>query len=58
MSIAAWQDDELLSTPEDRRQVYKMMSLRVLAHPDDTLIVEWGCNDASTPLGSCRTQGR
>ena len=45
-------------TPEDRRRVYKMMSLRVLAHPDDTLIADWGCNDASTPLDSCRTQGR
>ena len=45
-------------TPEDRRQVYKMMSLRILAHPDDTLMADWGCNDASTPLDSCRTQGR
>ena len=45
-------------TPENRRQVYKMLSLRVSAHPDDTLIAEWGCNDASTPPGSGRTRGR
>jgi hypothetical protein len=45
-------------TPEDRRQVYKMMSLRVSVYPDDTLIVYLGCNDASTPLDSCRTRGR
>jgi site-specific DNA recombinase len=45
-------------TPEDRRRVYKMMSLRVLAHPDDTLIADWGCNDASTLPGSFRTRGR
>ena len=40
------------SAPEDRRQVYKMMSLRVLALPDDTLIADWDCNDASTLHGS------
>jgi outer membrane protein TolC len=45
-------------TSEDRRQVYKMMALRVLAHRDDTLIADWGCNDASTLLDSCRTRGR
>ncbi len=45
-------------SPEERRQVYKMMSLRVLAHSDDTLIADWGCNDATTPPGSCRIQGR
>ncbi|MDQ3913214.1 MAG: zinc ribbon domain-containing protein, partial [Actinomycetota bacterium] len=45
-------------SPEERRQVYKMMSLRVLAHSDDTLIADWGCNDATTPSGGCRTLDR
>jgi hypothetical protein len=26
-----------------------MLSLRVLAHPDDTLIANWGCDVSSTP---------
>ena len=36
-----------------------MMHLRVFAHPDDTLIVEWGCNVSPLPLDSFKitTQG-
>jgi uncharacterized membrane protein YcjF (UPF0283 family) len=45
-------------TSEDRRQVYKMMSLRVLAHSDDALIAEWGCNDEPTLPDSGRTPDR
>jgi hypothetical protein len=30
---------------EERRRVYRMMHLYVLAHRDDTLIADWGCND-------------
>jgi hypothetical protein len=45
-------------SPEERRQVYKMVSLRVLAHFDDTLIADWGCNDVTTPSGGCRTLDR
>jgi hypothetical protein len=48
--------DEL--PPADRNMVYEMMHLRVFAHPDDTLIAEWGCNDEPLPPGSCRTRGR
>jgi hypothetical protein len=29
-----------------------MMHLRVFAHPDYTLIAEWGCNDEPLPLDS------
>jgi hypothetical protein len=45
-------------TPEERRRVYRMMHLRVLAHRDDTLIADWGCNDVPLPPGDCRTVGR
>jgi hypothetical protein len=29
-----------------------VMRLRVLVHRDDTLIADWGCNDAPLPPGS------
>src|SRR5215210_586669 len=45
-------------TPEQRRTLYRMMRLTVLATPDSELIAGWGCNDATTPLGSFRTRGR
>jgi site-specific DNA recombinase len=45
-------------SPEERRHVYRMMHLRVLAHRDDTLIADWGCNDVPLPPDSCRTRGR
>jgi hypothetical protein len=45
-------------TPDERRRVYRMMHLRVLAHRDDTLIADWGCNDVPLPPGSSRTLGR
>ena len=44
--------------PADKNKVYEMMHLRVFAHPDDTLIAEWGCNDEPLPPDSCRTRGR
>jgi hypothetical protein len=28
------------------------MNLRIFAHPDDTLIAEWGCNISPLPPGS------
>jgi hypothetical protein len=37
---------------EERNQVYKTMRLHVLAHRDDTLIADWGCNDAQLPRWS------
>ena len=43
---------------EERNQVYKMMCLCVLADREGRLTAEWGCNVLTTPLGSCRTQGR
>jgi hypothetical protein len=39
---------------EERRRVYRMMRLRVLAHRDGTLIADWGCNDVPPPLWSFR----
>ena len=45
-------------TPEQRRALYRMMRLRVLAAPDGGLTADWGCNDEPTPLGSGRTRGR
>ena len=42
--------DEL--SPAERNQIYNMMNLRVIAHPDDTLIAEWGCNVSPLPPGS------
>jgi hypothetical protein len=48
--------DEL--SPADKSKVYEMMQLRVFAHPDDTLIAEWGCNISPLPLDSSRTRGR
>jgi hypothetical protein len=44
--------------PAERHQVYCMMNLRVFAHPDDTLIAEWGCNVSLLPLDSSRTRDR
>jgi hypothetical protein len=38
--------------PADRNKVCEMMHLRDFAHPDDTLIVEWGCNVSPLPPGS------
>jgi hypothetical protein len=45
-------------SPADKSKVYEMMHLRVFAHPDDTLIAEWGCNISPLPPGSSRTLGR
>jgi hypothetical protein len=42
--------DEL--PPAERNRVYKMMNLRVFAHPDDALIAEWGCNVSPLPRWS------
>jgi hypothetical protein len=39
--------DKLL--PADKNKIYGMMHLRVFAHPDDTLIAEWGCNTSPLP---------
>jgi hypothetical protein len=36
----------------DRNKIYEMMHLRVFAHPDYTLIAEWGCNDEPLPRWS------
>jgi hypothetical protein len=36
-------------TPEQRRTLYRMMRLTVLATPNSELIAEWCCNDATTP---------
>jgi site-specific DNA recombinase len=44
--------------PADKNKVYEMMHLRVFAHPEDTLIAEWGCNVSPLPLDSSRTGGR
>ena len=48
--------DEL--TPEQRRTLYRMMRLTVLATPDGELIAEWYCNESTTPPGSLRIPGR
>src|SRR5829696_5504373 len=48
--------DEL--TPEQRRTLYRMMRLTVLATPDGELIAEWCCNESTTPPGSLRIPGR
>jgi hypothetical protein len=45
-------------TSEEKNRVYKMMRLKVVAHRDDALVADWGCNDASTPLGNYRIRGR
>jgi hypothetical protein len=44
--------------PADRNKVCEMIHVRVFAHSDDTLIVEWGCNVSPLPLDSSRTRGR
>src|SRR5215211_5553154 len=48
--------DKLL--PADKNKIYGMMHLRVFAHPDDTLIAEWGCNISPLPPGNYRTRDR
>jgi hypothetical protein len=45
-------------TPEQRRTLYRMMRLTVLATPDGQLTAEWGCNDEPTPPGNFRIRGR
>ena len=45
-------------TPEQRRTLYRMMRLTVLATPDSEPIAEWSCNESTAPLGSFRTRGR
>ena len=44
-------------SPADKNKVYEMMHLRVFAHPDDTLIADWGCNVSPLPPGSSRIRG-
>ncbi|MDQ3863519.1 MAG: recombinase family protein, partial [Actinomycetota bacterium] len=44
-------------SPAEKNQIYNMMNLRVFAHPDDTLIADWGCNISPLPPGSFRTLG-
>ena len=39
-------------TPEQRRSLYRMMRLRVLAASDGGLTADWGCNVLPTPAGS------
>jgi hypothetical protein len=45
-------------TPEQRRGLYRMMRLRVLAASDGGLTADWGCNDEPTPPDSVRIRGR
>ena len=45
-------------TPEQVRDLYRMMRLKFLARDGVLTIAEWGCNDATTLPGSCRTRGR
>jgi hypothetical protein len=45
-------------TPEQRRTLYRMMRLTVLATPDSELTAEWCCNESTTPLDNFRTRGR
>jgi hypothetical protein len=45
-------------TPEQRRTLYRMIRLTVLATPDGELIAEWRCNESTTPPGSLRIPGR
>ena len=45
-------------TSEEKNRVYKMMRLKIIAHRDDALVADWGCNDASTLLDSGRILGR
>ena len=45
-------------TPEQRRTLYRMMRLTVLATPDGELIAEWCCNESTIPPGSVRIPGR
>ena len=41
-------------SPAERNQIYNTMNLRIFAHPDDTLIAEWGCNVSPLPPDSFR----
>ncbi len=43
---------------EQRCTLYRMMHFNVLARDGELIAADWGCNDASTPLDSCRTRGR
>ena len=43
---------------EQSRTLYRMMRLKVLARDGELIAADWGCNASSTPLDSCRTQGR
>ena len=45
-------------TAEQRRILYRIMRLTVLATPNGKLIADWGCNESPTPLGSFRIRGR
>ena len=45
-------------TPEQRRTLYRMMRLKVLARDGELATAEWGCNDATTPPGSFRSRDR
>jgi hypothetical protein len=48
--------DDLVS--EQRRTLYRMMRLKVLAPDGELIAADWGCNASSTPPGSFRTRGR
>ena len=43
---------------EQRRTLYRMMRLKVLARDGELIAADWACNDASTLPGSFRTRGR
>jgi hypothetical protein len=43
---------------EQRRTLYRMMRLKVLARDGELIAADWGCNASSTPPGSFRTRGR
>ncbi len=43
---------------EQRRTLYRMMRLTVLARDGELIAADWGCNASSTPPGSYRTRGR
>jgi hypothetical protein len=43
---------------EQRRNLYRMMLLKVLTRDGELISADWGCNASSTPLDSFRTRGR
>ena len=45
-------------TPEQRRDLYRMMRLRFQARDGTLVTAEWGCNVLTTRPGSGRTRGR